>query len=267
MPEGDTVLRTARRLHRRWPGGRWCATELRWPTLGEADLAGRTVIEVVAYGKHILTRIAAADPAAPQPRIPTVPPAPLTLRSHLRMEGRWYVHARDAEPWPARGRAQRAGGARRRRMDRRRHLAGAARPDPDRRRADADRSPRAGHHGRRLRPATARRGRPPADAPTRRAQVGAALLDQTTVAGHRHHVHGRSPVRATGLAVDAGRRGRPAGPAGDRAAAAAPRRHPGRADHHRQSPTRPGHLGARSVRAGRASAAARPSGSRRSGRR
>ena len=60
---------------------------------------------MVSYGKHILTRIAAADAGAPTRRIPTVPPEPLTLRSHLRMEGRWYVHARDAEPWPARGRA------------------------------------------------------------------------------------------------------------------------------------------------------------------
>jgi len=104
MPEGDTVLRTARRLHHALAGRPLVRTELRWPTLGEADLAGRTVAEVLAYGKQILTRIAAADPAAPQPRIPTVPTVPLTLRSHLRMEGSWYVHARDAEPWPGRNR-------------------------------------------------------------------------------------------------------------------------------------------------------------------
>lgn len=104
MPEGDTVLRTARRLHLALAGRPLIRTELRWPTLGEADLAGRTVIEVVSYGKQILTRLAAADPAAPQPRIPTVPADPLTLRSHLRMEGSWYIHARDAEPWPQRNR-------------------------------------------------------------------------------------------------------------------------------------------------------------------
>jgi endonuclease VIII len=105
MPEGDTVLRTARRLDAALAGRLLVRTELRWPTLGEADLTGRTVLEVVSYGKHILTRIAGADAGAPTRRIPTVPPEPLTLRSHLRMEGRWYVHARDAEPWPARGRA------------------------------------------------------------------------------------------------------------------------------------------------------------------
>ncbi len=105
MPEGDTVLRTARRLHRALSGRPLARTELRWPSLGDADLAGRTVAEVTAYGKHILTRIAAADPAALGRRRPTVPDVPLTLRSHLRMEGRWYVHARDAEPWPPAGRA------------------------------------------------------------------------------------------------------------------------------------------------------------------
>lgn len=104
MPEGDTVLRTARRLDQALAGRPLVRTELRWPTLGEADLAGRTVTEVVAYGKQILTRIEAADPAKRQPRFPTVPPDALTLRSHLRMEGRWYIHARDAEPWPPRNR-------------------------------------------------------------------------------------------------------------------------------------------------------------------
>lgn len=105
MPEGDTVLRTARRLHQALAGRTLVRSELRWPSLGDADLAGRTVAEVTAYGKHILTRIAATDPAARSRRRPTVPDEPLTLRSHLRMEGRWYVHARDAEPWPPAGRA------------------------------------------------------------------------------------------------------------------------------------------------------------------
>jgi endonuclease VIII len=104
MPEGDTVLRTARRLHQALAGRQLVRAELRWPTLGEADLAGRLVTEVVSYGKHILTRFAAADATTTQPKVPTVGANPLTLRSHLRMEGRWYVHARDAEPWPSRER-------------------------------------------------------------------------------------------------------------------------------------------------------------------
>jgi endonuclease-8 len=105
MPEGDTVLRTARRLDQALAGRPLVRAELRWPSLGDADLAGRSVAEVTAYGKHILTRISAADTTTPGRRRPTVPDEPLTLRSHLRMEGRWYVHARDAEPWPSPGRA------------------------------------------------------------------------------------------------------------------------------------------------------------------
>ncbi len=104
MPEGDTVLRTANRLHQALAGRPLVRSDLRWPTLGDADLAGRTVTEVVAYGKQILTRFGAADDAMSHRRIPTVPDQPLTLRSHLRMEGSWYVHARDAEPWPQQGR-------------------------------------------------------------------------------------------------------------------------------------------------------------------
>ncbi len=99
------MLRTARRLHQALAGRPLVRAELRWPSLGDADLAGRTVSDVTAYGKHILTRIAAADPAAAGPTVPTVPIVPLTLRSHLRMEGSWYVHARDAAPWPSAGRA------------------------------------------------------------------------------------------------------------------------------------------------------------------
>src|SRR5664279_432302 len=104
MPEGDTVLRTSRRLHLALAGRPLVRAELRWPTLGQARLAGRTVLEVVAYGKQILTRFAAADLGQAQQRIPTIPAEPLTLRSHLRMEGSWYVHARGAEPWPSQNR-------------------------------------------------------------------------------------------------------------------------------------------------------------------
>ncbi len=105
MPEGDTVLRTARRLHQALAGRSLVRTELRWPSLGEVDLAGRSVLEVVAYGKHILARIAAVDPTRSPPRRPSAPAVPLTLRSHLRMDGSWYVYARDAQAWPSAGRA------------------------------------------------------------------------------------------------------------------------------------------------------------------
>ncbi len=89
VPEGDTVLRTARRLHAALAGRVLLRTELRWPTLGDVDLAGRTVSEVAAYGKHILTRLDGMGDLEP-----------VTLRSHLRMEGRWSIAPPGPKHWP-----------------------------------------------------------------------------------------------------------------------------------------------------------------------
>lgn len=84
MPEGDVVRRTASRLHEALAGRVLTRAELRWGNLGGIDLAGRTVTEVAAYGKHLLTRLAAHGQA----------PA-LTVHSHLKMDGRWWVEATD----------------------------------------------------------------------------------------------------------------------------------------------------------------------------
>ncbi|HET7475335.1 MAG TPA: DNA-formamidopyrimidine glycosylase family protein [Dermatophilaceae bacterium] len=75
MPEGDTVWRTARRLHQALAGDVLVAADLRWPSLATADLAGATTLEVVSRGKHVLHRMDTG----------------LTLHSHLRMEGQWRV--------------------------------------------------------------------------------------------------------------------------------------------------------------------------------
>lgn len=89
MPEGDVVWRTAQRLHAALAGRTLTTTDLRWPSLATVDLSGRDVVEVVSAGKHLLTRVSAADdPATPE----------WTLHSHLRMEGSWHVH-RTGEPW------------------------------------------------------------------------------------------------------------------------------------------------------------------------
>jgi endonuclease-8 len=77
VPEGDVVWRTAQRLDAALAGRRLVRSDLRWPSLATADLTGRDVLEVRARGKHILTRLD-GDP-------------PLTLHSHLRMEGSWRV--------------------------------------------------------------------------------------------------------------------------------------------------------------------------------
>ncbi|UED85374.1 Fpg/Nei family DNA glycosylase [Streptomyces profundus] len=75
MPEGDTVWLTARRLDDALRGRTLVRCDLRVPRLATVDLRGRAVREVVARGKHLLTRVEGG----------------LTLHSHLRMDGAWRV--------------------------------------------------------------------------------------------------------------------------------------------------------------------------------
>lgn len=80
MPEGDSVWRTAQRLHTALAGRKLISSDLRVPSLATSDLSGRRTIEVVPRGKHLLHRIE----------------GDLTLHSHLRMEGRWRILPRSA---------------------------------------------------------------------------------------------------------------------------------------------------------------------------
>lgn len=82
MPEGDTVWLVARRLHDALAGEVLTRTDFRVPSLATTDLTGRTVVESVARGKHLLTRIEGG----------------LTLHSHLRMDGMWHLH-RPGQRW------------------------------------------------------------------------------------------------------------------------------------------------------------------------
>ncbi|GGF39624.1 putative endonuclease 8 2 [Microbacterium sorbitolivorans] len=76
MPEGDTAHRTARRLNEVLAGRVLTRFELRVPRAATSDLAGETVRDVRAVGKHILHRI-----------------GNFTLHTHLKMEGEWHVYA------------------------------------------------------------------------------------------------------------------------------------------------------------------------------
>lgn len=82
MPEGDSVYQTARSLDA-LAGQVLTGTDFRIPSLATTDLAGRTVLETVSRGKHLLTRLAGE----------------MTVHSHLKMEGRW-----DVQPFGARWR-------------------------------------------------------------------------------------------------------------------------------------------------------------------
>jgi hypothetical protein len=56
VPEGDSVYLVARRLDRALLGQQLTRTEFRRGDLADADLAGRSVVENVTHGKHLLTR-------------------------------------------------------------------------------------------------------------------------------------------------------------------------------------------------------------------
>lgn len=86
MPEGDTVFRTARTLHRALAGAQVTEFETRLPQLlslpVRGGVSGRAITSVEARGKHILIAF------GPE----------LTLRTHLRMHGSWHL-ARPGERW------------------------------------------------------------------------------------------------------------------------------------------------------------------------
>lgn len=91
MPEGDIVVRVARRLDAALAGQRLTRAELRWPDLGGTDLTGAVVVGHGTYGKHLLTRLEDGR----------------TLHTHLRMEGRWRL-IRTADISSGRNRADRS---------------------------------------------------------------------------------------------------------------------------------------------------------------
>lgn len=92
MPEGDTVFRTARELHRAFAGRRLTASDLRVPQLASTNLAGWTVTESISRGKHLLLRMRPPDNGRA-----------MTLHSHLGMDGSWRVYA-IGERWRAQSR-------------------------------------------------------------------------------------------------------------------------------------------------------------------
>lgn len=75
MPEGDTVWLAAKRMHSALAGRRLTTADLRVPSYATVALTGRAVHEVVARGKHLLTRLDDGQ----------------TLHTHLRMDGAWHL--------------------------------------------------------------------------------------------------------------------------------------------------------------------------------
>ncbi|MFD9305705.1 DNA-formamidopyrimidine glycosylase family protein [Streptomyces sp. NPDC060048] len=87
MPEGDSVYRAAALLRDALAGKVITRSDLRVPRFATADLTGRTVLGVASRGKHLLIRFGpASDLDATRD-----PATPLTLHTHLRMDGAWRV--------------------------------------------------------------------------------------------------------------------------------------------------------------------------------
>ena len=92
MPEGDTIFRAARTLHRALAGHEVVRFESMFPALSrvheDAPITGRRVEAVSAAGKHILMRFSPAG----------IVPGDLVLRTHMRMNGSWHIY-RPGERW------------------------------------------------------------------------------------------------------------------------------------------------------------------------
>ena len=86
MPEGDTIFKAARTLHRALAGQTITRFETVLVHLARVDIdtpvAGRTVERVAAAGKHLLMTLSGG----------------LVLRTHMRMNGSWHIY-RPGERW------------------------------------------------------------------------------------------------------------------------------------------------------------------------
>jgi endonuclease-8 len=86
VPEGDTIYRAARTLHRALAGRAVTRFESVFPALtrvdADAPIRGRTIERVEARGKHLLMWFSGA----------------LVLRTHMRMHGSWHIYRPD-ERW------------------------------------------------------------------------------------------------------------------------------------------------------------------------
>jgi endonuclease VIII len=86
MPEGDTIFRAARTLHRALAGHVVTRFDTAYAPLArvhdDAPITGRTVDAVEAHGKHMVIRFSGG----------------LVLRTHMRMHGSWHIY-RPGERW------------------------------------------------------------------------------------------------------------------------------------------------------------------------
>lgn len=83
MPEGDTVWRQTRALHRALAHRIAHRTDFRVPAHSSIDLSGQPIHGALARGKNILLRIGDS-----------------TVHSHLKMDGIWHIYGTGADGYP-----------------------------------------------------------------------------------------------------------------------------------------------------------------------
>ncbi len=82
MPEGDTIFRAARNLHRALAGKVVTRFETVYPKLERVAIQGLTIERVVAKGKHLIIELTGG----------------VHLHTHMRMNGAWHIY-RAGERW------------------------------------------------------------------------------------------------------------------------------------------------------------------------
>lgn len=82
MPEGDTIHRAARRMHRALAGKTIVHAESHAPRVAASRLEGATIEAVRARGKHLLVHLADGR----------------VLRTHMQMSGSWHLY-RASDRW------------------------------------------------------------------------------------------------------------------------------------------------------------------------
>jgi endonuclease-8 len=86
MPEGDTIFRAARTLHRALAGRTVTRFDSAYPELTNVDVdtpvVGRTITAVTSRGKHLLMALS----------------GDLVLHTHMRMNGSWHIY-KPGERW------------------------------------------------------------------------------------------------------------------------------------------------------------------------
>jgi endonuclease-8 len=102
MPEGDSIFRAARTLHRALAGRIVTRFDTAYAGLArvhdDTPITGRTIEGVEAHGKHTVMRFSGDVTGSGAGRVGGAWRGPLVLRTHMRMHGSWHIY-RPNERW------------------------------------------------------------------------------------------------------------------------------------------------------------------------